>query len=66
MGHEVAELTEQRRRELFLALVAAQDGGLGVRDSREAVARQFEVDAETVAEVEDEGLDKGWPPFGKK
>lgn len=59
------ELDEPRRRELFAALVAAQDSGLGVKPSREAVAARFGVDAETVVEVEDEGLDKRWPPFGK-
>jgi hypothetical protein len=65
MDNEVTELVETRRRELFAALVAAQDEGLGVRASRELVAERFGVDPETVAEVEDEGLDKNWPPFGR-
>jgi hypothetical protein len=65
MSDEASKLSEQRRRELFAALVAAQDEGLSVRDSREQIARQFGVDAETVAEVEEEGLDRRWPPFGK-
>lgn len=64
MKDEAAGLTEARRRELFTALVAAQDEGLSVRDSRAAIARRFEVDVETVAEVEEEGLDGKWPPFG--
>lgn len=64
MGEEAAELTEQRRRELFAALVAAQDEGLSVRESRETIARRFGVDPETVAEIEDEGLDGRWPPIG--
>ena len=63
MGSE--DLPELRRRELFAALVAAQDSGLGVKASRATVATQFGVDAETVAEVEEVGLDKGWPPLGK-
>ncbi|WP_238389429.1 hypothetical protein [Urbifossiella limnaea] len=66
MEVETAELTEVQRRELFAALVAAQDEGLGVKKSRQAVAARFGVDAETVVEVEDEGLDKEWPPLGKK
>jgi hypothetical protein len=65
MEGQETELDEARRRELFAALVAAQDGGLGVKPSREAVAARFGVDPETVVEVEDEGLDKRWPPFGK-
>jgi hypothetical protein len=66
MGVETADLTETQRRALFAALVAAQDEGLGVKPSRAAVAARFGVDAEAVAEVEDEGLDKEWPPLGKK
>ena len=66
MEVETADLTETQRRELFAALVAAQDAGQGVRKSRQAVAARFGVDAETVAEVEEEGLDQEWPPLGKK
>jgi hypothetical protein len=62
MALEVTRLDEPRRRELF----AAQDEGLGVKKSRQTVAARFGVDAATVAEVEDEGLDKEWPPMGKK
>ncbi|HEX4610516.1 MAG TPA: hypothetical protein VH092_20170 [Urbifossiella sp.] len=58
-------LDEPRRRELFVALVAAQDEGLGVRASRETIATRFSVDAEVVVEVEEEGLNRRWPPFGK-
>lgn len=36
-----------------------------MKASREAVAAKFGVDAETVVEVEEEGLGKQWPPFGK-
>ncbi len=66
MAVETADLTETQRREMFAALVAAQDEGLGVKKSRQAVAARFGVDAETVAQVEDEWLDKEWPPLGKK
>ena len=33
-------LTEERRREIFAALVAAQDAGLGVAASRKKVAAE--------------------------
>jgi hypothetical protein len=65
MEAEETSLDEPRKRELFVALVAAQDEGLGVKASRETIAARFGVDAETVVEVEEEGLDKRWPPFGK-
>lgn len=64
MSKKVSELAELRRREIFVALVAAQDEGLSVRESRATIARRFEVDVGTVTEVEDEGLDGKWPPFG--
>ena len=60
-----AVLTEERRRQMFVALVAVQDEGLPVRESRETIARRFGVSVEEVREVEDEGLDGKWPPFGK-
>ena len=58
-------LSEPVRRELFAALVAAQDEGLGVKASREAVARRYEVDERTVSKIEEEGLDNGWPPLSE-
>jgi hypothetical protein len=65
MAGEPDDLSEPRRREVFAALVAAQDEGLGIRPSREAVAARFGVAYEAVCEVEEEGLDKGWPPLGQ-
>jgi hypothetical protein len=65
MGDEDVGLTVEQRRAVFVALVAAQDEGLSVWDSRELIARRFEIDVETVREIEDEGLDGKWPPFGK-
>lgn len=65
MEAEETSLDEPRRRELFVALVAAQDEGLGVKASRGTIAGRFGVDVGTVVEVEEEGLDKRWPPFGK-
>lgn len=65
MESEPDELPEPKRREVFAALVAAQDEGLGVRPSREAVAARFGIPYEAVCEVEEEGLEKGWPPLGR-
>ncbi|VTR95506.1 unnamed protein product [Gemmata massiliana] len=65
MSDEAEVLTLERRRELFAAVVAAQDEGLSVWDSRELIARRFGVDVEVVREVENEGLNRKWPPFGK-
>lgn len=62
---EAEALTVERRREMFVAVVAAQDEGMSVWDSRELIARRFGVDVEVVRRVENEGLDRKWPPFGK-
>ena len=57
------DFTEARRRELFEALVRAQDGGLSPSESRKLMARQFGVSETQVRGVEREGLDGEWPPL---
>ena len=56
-------LSEPRRREIFLALVEAQDRGLAVAESRRATAERFRVSEKQVREIEKEGLDNRWPPL---
>lgn len=54
---------DDRRRAIFLALVAAQDEGLGVAASRDRIAGEYGVTTDDVREIEKEGLAAGWPPF---
>jgi hypothetical protein len=54
---------EDRRREVFAALVEAQDRGLSVHQSRQDVAAMFGVTWHTVEQIEREGMDKDWPPL---
>jgi len=56
-------LSEDTRKEIFLALVAAQDQSLGVDESRRQVAQQFSVSSDQVRLIEREGLDEQWPPL---
>jgi hypothetical protein len=56
-------LPEPRRKELFLALVDAQDNGLSVAESRAVIAEQFGVSEQQVRRIEREGLEGGWPPL---
>ena len=58
----VDNLPEDRRREIFLALVEAQDHEMTVSQSREAVAARFGVSEAQVRKIEREGLDNNWPP----
>jgi len=53
----------ERRREVFLALVTAQDGGLSVLASREKVATEQGVSAKELLRIEKEGLQHQWPPL---
>jgi hypothetical protein len=57
-------LAELQRKEVFLALVEAQDNAMTVAASRKAVAERFGVSERQVKGIEQEGLDKEWPPLG--
>ena len=58
-----ATLSEPRKKEIFLALVEAQDQGQSVQKSREIVAKRFRVAAREVLLIEGEGMEKEWPPL---
>ncbi len=57
------QLTEVRRKEIFLALVEAQDQHVSVADSRQRIEQQFGVSESQVREIEREGMHKQWPPL---
>ena len=56
---------EERRKAIFLALVTAQDQGMTAAQSRTAVAERFEVSEAQVRRIEQEGLEREWPPLGE-
>jgi hypothetical protein len=59
-------LTLQQKKEIFHALVATQDTGLmTVAQSREKVSREFEITDSQLRQIEEEGLDKEWPPLNE-
>jgi hypothetical protein len=59
-------LTVQQRREIFKALVATQDLKLmTVAQSREHVSKQFEITDAQLRQIEEEGLEKEWPPLNE-
>jgi hypothetical protein len=61
LGEE--SLSEDRRKEIFLALVDAQDHEMGVVQSRQLIAERFGVSEQQVRQIEREGLDRQWPPL---
>ena len=58
-----ANLPEGQRREIFKALVVAQDNGESVAKSRKTIGKQFGIDEHQVGKIEREGLDHEWPPL---
>ena len=57
------QLTETRRKEIFLALVDAQDHGTDVAGSRRIMVQRFGVSEGQVLQIEREGMDNQWPPL---
>jgi DNA-directed RNA polymerase sigma subunit (sigma70/sigma32) len=60
---EYEQLSEDRRKEIFLALVDAQDHEMDVAQSRNFVVQRFNVTESRVRQIEREGMDNKWPPL---
>jgi hypothetical protein len=58
-------LTLQQRRDIFKDLVATQDMGMPVRRSYQIVTEKYEITDVQLRQIEDEGLDKEWPPLNE-
>jgi hypothetical protein len=57
-------LTVQQRREIFLALVKTQDlGAMSVPESLQYVIKQYGITEAQLRQIEEEGIDKEWPPL---
>jgi hypothetical protein len=54
---------EAMRKEIFHALVDAQDQEMSVAESRRWIAERYGVSEEQVRLIETEGLDAQWPPL---
>ena len=57
------QVSEDRRKEIFFALVDAQDQEMDVAQSRSFVAQRFNVSESRVRQIEREGMDNKWPPL---
>jgi hypothetical protein len=58
-------LTLQQRRDIFRDLVATQDLGMPVRRSYQIITEKYEITDVQLRQIEDEGLDKEWPPLNE-
>ncbi len=54
-------LTLAERREVFQALVEAQDQHMTAAQSRKKIAERFDISKEQARRIEREGLDGNWP-----
>jgi hypothetical protein len=61
--HMEPQLAEVQRKEIFEALVDAQDHEMTVAQSRQVIAQRFGVTESLVRQIEREGLDRLWPPL---
>ncbi len=57
------QLTEDLRKEVFLAIVDAQDHDMDVAQARSVVMERFGVSESQVRLIEREGIDLQWPPL---
>ncbi len=57
---------EAYRREIFAALVAAQDRAKSMHEAKQGVVARFGVTWQAVDRIEKEGLTNGWPPLGER
>jgi hypothetical protein len=58
-------LTLEQRREIFHALVLTQDVVPNVPRSRQIVTEKFAITEAQLRQIEEEGLDKEWPPLSE-
>ncbi len=65
MAHDKGSqsLSEEKRKEIFLALVDAQDHEMDVSRSRKMIGERFGVSESQIKQIEREGLDRQWPPL---
>lgn len=64
LGNDLSELfSKSRRKEIFRALVDAQDQQMSVLQSRAIVAKRFGLDTRQLKNIEQEGIDNNWPPL---
>jgi hypothetical protein len=62
-NQSVEPIAEDRRKEIFLAIVEAQDHDMDVPQSRKVVGDRFGVSESQVRLIEREGMEYQWPPL---
>jgi DNA-directed RNA polymerase sigma subunit (sigma70/sigma32) len=61
---QVKRLTVKQKKEIFKALVELQDRNqLKISETIQQVAEQFGISEKEVRKIEDEGIEREWPPL---
>src|SRR5438067_298898 len=63
-GTNDQQLTEERRKEIFFALVDTQDHEVDVAKVRSLMVQRFGVSDSQVRQIAREGMQNQWPPLG--
>jgi hypothetical protein len=59
----VEQISEDRRREIFAAIVETQDGNADVVRSRQLIAFRFGLNETQIEQIEQQGIEGEWPPL---
>ncbi|MCS7022895.1 MAG: hypothetical protein NZ703_13990 [Gemmataceae bacterium] len=59
-------LTLKQRKSIFQALVKAQDQGIPVPESKRRIIDKYHLTPEQLELIEEEGLEKEWPPLNEQ
>jgi len=54
-------IPEDKRKEIFYELVAAQDKGVGDEEAYSVIAKKYDIDVKTTRKIASEGVVAGWP-----
>jgi hypothetical protein len=59
----VEQISADRRREIFAAIVETQDGNTDVVRSRQLIAFRFGLNETQIEQIELQGIEGEWPPL---
>jgi hypothetical protein len=59
----VEQISEDRRKEIFAAIVEIQDGNSDVLRCRQLIAFRFGLNDTQIEQIELQGIEEGWPPL---
>jgi hypothetical protein len=59
----IEQISEDRRREIFAAIVEAQDDNTDVVRCRQLIAFRFGLNDTQIEQIEKQGIEGDWPPL---